>query len=166
MSKRSGQECGRDIASKVMIDCDTPHTLILITAARTSALNPVWKRNWAMSPDSEEPEEILCRYIVPLVDWQGNMQLVKAQGLDYTIYAEERKVTSEAAALFLEMEGRALKAHLPVGMVYVIIGKDSSRWQPQKVCDSWQAEDNLTLMKSEFSPRHIVRETKRTKCRT
>jgi hypothetical protein len=50
-------------------------------------------------------------------------------------------------------------------MVDLIIGKDNSRWQPQKVCDSWQAEDNLTLMRSEFSPLYIARETTWTKRR-
>jgi hypothetical protein len=62
-----------------------------------------------MSPDSGGPEE--SRYSIPLMDWQGNMQLIKARGVDYTICVQERKVPSEAAALFPEMEGRASKAH-------------------------------------------------------
>jgi hypothetical protein len=37
----------------------------------------------------------------------------------------------------------------------------TGKWLPQHVCDSCQQEDNLTLMKSEFHPRHIVRETRR-----
>jgi hypothetical protein len=75
-------------------------------------------------------------------------------------------VPSKAATLFPEMEGKALRAHQAAGMVDLIVGKDNSRWQPQKVCDSWQTEDNLTLMRSEFSPRYIARETTWTKCRT
>ncbi len=72
----------------------------------------------------------------------------------------------KAATLFLVMEGKASKAHQAAGMVDLIIGKDNSRWQPQKVCDSWQTEDNLTLMRSEFSPRYIAREMTWTKRRT
>jgi hypothetical protein len=83
----------------------------------------------------------------------------QTRGVDYTIYAKERKVPPTAAALFTEMEGRVSRVHQVAGMVDPIIGKDNSRWQPQKVCDSWQTEDNLTLMRSEFSPRYIARET-------
>jgi hypothetical protein len=149
------------IELKVMFDNNTPHT-----AAARAALDPVWKRKLVMSPDSREPEESLCRYSVPLVDWQGNTHLLKARGVDYTIYAGERKVPSKAATLFPEMEGKASRAHQAAGMVDLIIRKDNSKWQPQKVCDSWQAEDNLTLMRSEFSPRYIARETTWTKRRT
>ncbi len=72
----------------------------------------------------------------------------------------------EWGTLFPEMEGKASRAHQAAGMVDLIIGKDNQRWQPQKVCDSWQTEDNLTLMRSEFPPRYVTRETKRTKHRT
>ncbi len=81
--------------------------------------------------------------------------------MEYTVYARERKVPSKAAALFSEMEGKASKADQAAGMVDLIIGKDHRKWQPQKVCDSWQTEDNLMLMRSEFSPHYIVKETRR-----
>jgi hypothetical protein len=60
------------------------------------------------------------------------------------------------------MEGKASKAHQAAGMVDLITGKDQQKWQPQKLCDSRRAEDNLTLMRSEFPPRYIVRETRRS----
>ncbi len=159
---RTGVE-GQGIELRVMFDNNTPHTLILYTAAARAALVPVWKEKLVMSPDSGEPEESLCKYSVPLVDWQGNAHWLKARGVGYTIYAGERKVPSKAAALFLEMEGKASRAHQAAGMVDLIVGKDNQRWQPQKFCDSWQTEDNLTLMRSEFPPRYITRETMRTK---
>ncbi len=162
---RTGVE-GQGVELKVMFDNDTPHTLILYTAATKAALDPVWEEKLVMSPDSGEPEESLCRYSVLLVDWQGNTRLLKARGVDYTIYARERKVPPKAAALFPEMEGKASRAHQGAGMVNLIVGKDNQRWQPQKVCDSWQTEDNLTLMRSEFPPRYIARETMWTKRRT
>jgi hypothetical protein len=161
---RTGVE-GAGTKLKVMFDNNTPHTLILHTAAAKAALDPAGRGKLVMSPDSGEPEESSCRYSVPLVDWQGNVHLLKARGVDYTIYAKERKVPPTAAALFPEMEGRASRAHQAAGMVDLIVGKDNNRWQPQKVCDSWQTEDNLTLMRSEFSPRYIARETAWTKRR-
>jgi len=72
-------------------------------------------------------------------------------------------VPPNATCVFAEMKGEASKAHQVAGMVDLIVGKNYSQWQPRKVCDSWQAKDNLTLMKSEFPPRYIVRETTSTK---
>ncbi len=57
------------------------------------------------------------------------------------------------------MQGSASHAHQAAGMVDLIIGQGYGMWHPQKVCDSWQTEDNLTLMRSEFPPRWMVRET-------
>ncbi len=50
-------------------------------------------------------------------------------------------------------------------MVDLIVGQNDSKWHPRKVCDSWQAEDNLTLMRSEFPPHYIARETASAKRR-
>jgi hypothetical protein len=106
---RTGVE-GQGVMLKVMFDNKKPHTIILNTAAARAALDPVWKRKLVMSPDSGESEESLCKYSVPLVDWQGNKHLLKAGGVDYTIYARERKVPPKAAALFPEIEGKASRA--------------------------------------------------------
>jgi hypothetical protein len=85
--------------------------------------------------------------------------------VDYTIYAEERKVPPAAAAVFAEMEGEASRAHQVAGMVDLIVGQNDSKWHPRKVCNSWQVEDNLTLMRLEFPPRYIARETASAKRR-
>jgi hypothetical protein len=147
---------------KVMFDNSTPHSLILYTAAARAALVPVWGKKLVISPDSGEPEESLCKYAVPLVSWTGSKHWLKARGVGYTVYAGRKKVPHGAAVLFPEMEGKASKAHQAAGMVDLVIGKDQQKWQPPKVCDSQRVEDNLTLMKSEFPPRYIVRETRRT----
>jgi hypothetical protein len=156
---------GAGMELRVMFDNNTPHTLILHTAAAQAALAPRGGRKWVMSPDIGDMDESSCRYQVPLVDNQGNVQLLKARGVDYTIYTTERKVPPNAATVFTEMEGEASRAHLAAGMVDLIIGQDQHKWHPRKVCDSWQAEDNLTLMRSEFPPRYIARETTSTKHR-
>ncbi len=153
---------GKGVELRVMFDNNAPRSLILYTAAARAALVPVWGRELVISPDSREPEESMCKYAVPLVSWSGSKHWLKARGVTCTAYAEKKKVPRGAAALFPEMEGEASKAHQVAGMVDLIIGKDQQKWQPRKVCDSQHAEDNLTLMKSEFPPRYIVRETRRT----
>jgi hypothetical protein len=156
---------GTGTALKVMFDINTPHTLIRHAAAAKAALPPKGHKKWVMSPDSGEMDESSCGYRVPLAGWRGNTHLLKARGVDYTIYAKERRVPAAAAAVFTEMEGKASKAHQAAGMVDLIVGQDNSTWHPRKACDSWQVEDNLTLMRSEFPPRYMVRETVLTKRR-
>ena len=95
----------------------------------------------------------------------GNVRLLKARGVDYTIYTKERKVPPTAAAVFTEMKGSASKAHQAAGMVDLIVGQGYSVWHPRRVCDSWQTEDNLTLMRSDFPPRYMVRKTTPTRRR-
>ncbi len=154
---RTGAE-GTGTELKVMFDNNTPHTLILHTAAARAALAPKGREGWVMSPDSGEMDESSCRYSVPLVDCHGNVHLLRARGVDYTIYAKERKVPPTAATVFTEMEGEASRAHQAAGMIDLIVGQNNGKWHPRKVCDSWQVEDNLTLMRSEFPPRYIARE--------
>jgi hypothetical protein len=104
---RTGAE-GVSTELKVMFDINTPHTLILHTAAARVALAPAGREKWVMSPDSGEMDESSCRYSVSLVGWQGDVHLLRARGVDYTIYAKERRGPPTAAAVFTEMEGRAL----------------------------------------------------------
>jgi hypothetical protein len=156
---------GKSLELRVMFDIDTPHTLISHAAAARAALAPRGGKMWVMSPDSGEMDESSCRYNVPLVDYQGNAHVFRARGVDYTIYTKERNVPPNAATVFTEMEGEASRAHLAAGMVDMIVGRNNEKWHPREVCDSWQAEDNLTLMRSEFPPRYIARETASTKRR-
>ncbi len=149
----------------VLFDSRALHTLILHAAAARAALAPVGQKKWVMSLDSGEVDESSCGYSVPLVDCQGNVHLLKARGVGYTIYTKERKVPPTAAAVFTEMEGSASRAHQAAGMVDLIVGQGYSLWHPQKVCHSWQTEDNLKLMRSEFPPCYMVRETTSTKRR-
>jgi hypothetical protein len=149
----------------VLFDSHALHTVILHAAAARAALAPVGGKKWVMSLDSGELDESSCRYSVPMVDCQGNVRSLKARGVDYTIYTKERKVPPTASTVFTEMKGRRLRAHQAAGMVDLIIGQGYSVWHPQKVCDSWQTEDNLTLMRSEFPPRYMVRETTPTERR-
>jgi hypothetical protein len=156
---------GKSLELRVMFDIDTPHSLISHAAAARAALAPRGGKTWVMSPDSGKMDESSCRYNVPLVDYQGNAHVLRARGVDYTIYTKERNVPPNAATVFTEMEGEASRAHLAAGMVDMIVGRNSEKWHPREVCDSWQAEDNLTLMRSEFPPRYIARETASTKRR-
>jgi hypothetical protein len=78
---RTGVE-GQGVELRVMFNNDTSHSLILYTVAARAALVPVWGEKLVMSPDSGEPEESLCKYAVPLVDWKGSTHWLKARGVE------------------------------------------------------------------------------------
>jgi hypothetical protein len=105
----------------VLFDSHALHTVILHAAAARAALAPVGEKKWVMSLDSGEVDESSCRYSVPMVDCQGNVRLLKARGVDYTIYTKERKVPPTAFAVFTEMEGSASRAHQAAGMVSALL---------------------------------------------
>ena len=114
----------------VLFDSRALHTVILHTAAARAALAPMGGKKWVMSLDSGEVEESSCGYSVPMVDCQGNVRLLRARGVDYTIYSNQRKVPPTASAVFTEMEGSASKAHQASGIVDMIVGQDYGVWHP------------------------------------
>ncbi len=89
---------------------------------------------------------------MPVVDRKGDTKLIEARGMDYIVYLAATRVLKEAATLFPEMTEEALKAHKAAGQINMIIRRDIGGWLPQHVCDSWQPEDNLALMRTEFHP--------------
>ena len=118
---------GKGLELRVMFDIDVPYSLISHAAAAKAALAPRGGKMWVMSPDSGEMDESSCRYHVPLVDCQGNVHVLRARGVDYTIYTKERNVPPNAATVFTEMEGEASRAHLAAGMVDMIVGRNNEK---------------------------------------
>jgi hypothetical protein len=43
-----------------------------------------------------EPELSSCEYTMPVMDWMGSIQLIKARGVNYTAYTEAWRVPAEA----------------------------------------------------------------------
>ncbi len=66
-------------------------------------------------------EQLQVQYTVPVMDWTGSTQLIKARGVNYTVYMEARRVPVEDAA---EMTKRALKAHQTEDQLDMVIRKD------------------------------------------
>jgi hypothetical protein len=136
---------GRDLDLKVMFDAKLPRTLISYEAASDAALNPSGSEKFVVGAhiDIDWSE---CRYTVPLVDSGGHTQLLKARGVEYTLFSSATIVPPNASTVFPEMAGPPLTAHQKEGIVHMVVGRDNLQWHPRRVRESPQAADNLTCM--------------------
>jgi hypothetical protein len=148
---------------KVMFDAKLPRTLISYEAASNAALKPSDDEKFVVgaSIDIDWSE---CRYTVPLVDSGGHTRLLKARGVEYTVYASAMIVPPNASTVFPEMAGPPSTARQKEGIVHMVVGTNNLQWHPRRVCDSPQAADNLTLFASRFPPEYMVKQTVLTAC--
>jgi hypothetical protein len=154
---------GRDLDLKVMFDTKLPRTLISYEAASDAALNPSGSEKFVVGAhiDIDWSE---CRYTVPLVDSGGHTRLLKARGVEYTVYSSPMIVPPNASTVFPEMAGPPSTAHQKDGIVHMIVGRDNLQWHPRRVRESPRAADNLTLFASRFPPEYMVKQTVFTAC--
>jgi hypothetical protein len=154
---------GRDLDLKVMFDAKLPRTLISYGAASDAALKPSGSEKFVVGAhiDIDWSE---CRYTVPLVDSGGHTRLLKARGVEYTVYSSPKNVPPNASTVFPEMTGPPSTAHQEEGIVHMVGGRDNLQWHPRRVRKSPQAADNLTLYASRFPPEYMVKQTVLTAC--
>jgi hypothetical protein len=154
---------GRDLDLRVMFDAKRPRTLISYEVASDAALNPSGSEKFVVGA-SIDIDWSKCRYTVPLVDSGGHTRLLKARGVEYTVYASPTIVPPNASTVFPEMAGPPSTAHQQDGIVHMVVGRENLQWHPRRVRDSLRAADNLTLFASRFPPEYMVKQTVLTAC--
>jgi hypothetical protein len=154
---------GRDLDLKVMFDAKLPRTLISYEAASEAALNPSGDSKFVAGADIDINWSE-CRYTVPLVDSGGRTRLLKARGVEYTVYSSATVIPPNASMVFPEMAGPPSTAHQNEGIVHMIVGRDNLQWHPLRVRESPRAADNLTLFASRFPLEYMVKQTMLTAC--
>jgi hypothetical protein len=154
---------GRDLDMRVMFDSKLPQTLISYEAASDAALNPAGKPKFVVgaSIDYDWSEH---RFAVPMVDCEGRTQLLKARGVDYTLYSGAVTVPPNAATVFPEIAGEASCANQSVGIMHVFVGHANLQWHPRRVRKSPSTADNMTLFCSRFPLEYMVKQTVLTAC--
>ncbi len=147
----------------MMFDAKLPRTLISYEAASDAALNPSGSEKFVVGAhiDIDWSE---CRYTLPLVDSGGHTRLLKAGGVEYTVYSSPTIVPPNASTVFPEMAGPPSSTHQKDGIVHMIVGRDYLQWHPRRVRESPRAADNLTLFASRFPPEYMVKQTVLTAC--
>ncbi len=94
-------------------------------------------------------------YMVPVVDGDGVVRVVKALGVDHIALAAA-DISGDIVTRIPRTEGFAEKLARPAGDVEMLIGMDNQGWMPVHVESSQLESDNLRLMQSVLSPRCIL----------
>jgi hypothetical protein len=95
-------------------------------------------------------------YMVPVIDGNDVVRVVKALGVDHIATLTAADVTEDIVTRIPRAKGFAEKLARPAGDVEMLIGMDNQGWMPMHVESSRLENDNLRLMQSVLSPRCIL----------
>ncbi len=87
-------------------------------------------------------------YMVPVVDSDDVVRVVKALGVDHIATLAAAYITGDIVMRIQRIEGFAEKVARPAGDVEMLIGMDNQGWMPMHVESSRLENDNLRLMQS------------------
>jgi hypothetical protein len=95
-------------------------------------------------------------YYLPLLDADGNIQVIRAYGVDEIAVVARMRLPPVAREIF-----PVIRAYMPwmetgAGHVELLIGLDNRQWLPAHVEDSWDPDDDMRLMRSVFGYRHMI----------
>jgi hypothetical protein len=96
--------------------------------------------------------------VVPVLDWKGRREWIRARGVGYTMPSELREAPEGAREAFPEIAWDDLKVSQEEGPVDMIIGKDNPGWMPFPVRE--EPDERFTLMWTILSSHYILRENK------
>ncbi len=95
-------------------------------------------------------------YIVPVVDGDDKVRVVKALGVDHITTLAASDVTEDIVTRLPQTKGFVEKLARPAGDVEMLVGMDNQGWMPMHVESSRAEGDNLRLMQSVLRPRCIL----------
>jgi hypothetical protein len=91
-----------------------------------------------------------------LLDVDGNIQVIRAHGVDEIAVVARTRLPPVAREIF-----PVIRAYMPwmetgAGHVELLIGLDNRQWLPAHVEDSWDPDDDMRLMRSVFGYRYMI----------
>ncbi len=95
-------------------------------------------------------------YMVPVIDGNNKVRVVKALGVDHITTLSASNVTEDIVTRLPRTEGFVEKLARPAGDVEMLVGMDNQCWMPMHVESSRVEGNNLRLMQSVLSPRCIL----------
>jgi hypothetical protein len=93
---------------------------------------------------------------LPLLDADGNIQVICAHGVDEITTVTRTRLPHVAREIF-----PVIRAFMPwmetgAGQVELLIGLDNRQWLTAHVEDSWDPDDDMRLMRSAFGHRFMI----------
>ncbi len=89
-------------------------------------------------------------YYLPLLDADGNIQVICAHGVDEIATVTRTRLPHVAREIFPIIRASMPWMETGAGPVELLIGVDNRQWLPAHIEDSWDPDDDMRLMKSAF----------------
>jgi hypothetical protein len=136
-----------------LYDWESPNTLVRIESARRIGLQGVRTPRQASKGYQGVGTITDSAYYLPLLDADGNVQVIRAHGVDEITIVARTRLPPVAREIF-----PVIRAFMPwmetgAGHVELLIGLDNKQWLPAHVEDSWDPDDDMRLMRSVFGHR-------------
>jgi hypothetical protein len=139
-----------------LYDWELENTLVRKESARRIGLHGVRAPRQAIKGYQGEGLITDSVYYLPLLDVDGNIQVIRAYGVDEIAVVARTRLPPVAREIF-----PVIRAYMPwmetgAGHVELLIGLDNKQWLPAHVEDSWDPDDDMRLMKSVFGYRYMI----------
>jgi hypothetical protein len=139
-----------------LYDWETPNTLVRIEAARRIDLQSVRIPRQAIKGYQGVGTITDSVYYLPLMDADGNIQVIRAYGVEGIAVVARTRLPPIAREIFPIIRLAAPWMETRAGHVGLLIGLDHKQWLPVHVEDSWDPDDDMRLMKSVFGHRYMI----------
>jgi hypothetical protein len=139
-----------------LYDWESTNTLVRKESARRIGLQGVRAPRQAIKGYQGEGLITDSVYYLPLLDVDGNIQVIHAYGVDEIVVIPRTRLPPVAREIF-----PVIRAYMPwmktgAGHVELLIGLVNRQWLPAHVEDSWDPDDDMRLMKSVFGYRYMI----------
>ncbi len=145
----------QDIFIRVMFDTIREQSVVLHSVAVKLGLRASGGPTWLTHP-GEDPRYSSCVYEVPVLDWKGRRDWIKARGVSYVTPSEQRHMPEGAMEAFPKISLSGVTVSQAAGPVDMIIGRDNPEWMPVPLQE--EPYERFTLMWTSLSPRCILRD--------
>ena len=152
----------QDIFIRVMFDTIREQSVVLHSVAVKLGLRASGGPMWLTHP-GEDPRYSSCVSEVPVLDWKGRRDWIKARGASYVTPSEHRDMPEGAMEAFPEISLSGVAVGQAAGPVDMIIGRDNPEWMPVPVQE--EPYERFTLMWTSLSPRCILRDNEEVEWR-
>jgi hypothetical protein len=147
---------GELVTLHTLYDWETPNTLVRAEGARRMGLQGVRIPRQAIKGYQGVGTITDSVYHLPLVDADGNVQVIRAYGVEEITVVARTKLPPLAKEIFPIIRLAAPWMEMEAGHVELLIGLDHRQWLPVHIEDSWNPDDDMRLVKSAFGHRYMI----------
>jgi hypothetical protein len=131
-----------------LYDWESPNTLVRIESARRIGLQSMRAPRQAIKGYQGVGTITDSVYYLPLLDADGNIQVIRAHGMDEIAIVARTRLPPIAREIFPVIGAFMPWMETGAGHVELLIGLDNRQWLPAHVEDSWDPDDDTRLMRS------------------